>query len=144
MIDSFTNEYRFLSNFWPCIITFEGIQFPSVEHAFQAAKTLKIGERREIASMLTPGQAKREGRKVTLRDDWNDVKLFVMRELLEQKFQDKVLSQKLADTSPQKLVEGNSWHDSFWGICYCGNCMSQGLNHLGKLLMEIRDEQHTE
>ena len=74
MIDKFDGKYAFLSNYHPCAVFYEGIAYPSVEHAFQAAKTMDMAKRREIAGLPTPGQAKREGRKVTLRPDWEEVK----------------------------------------------------------------------
>src|SRR4051794_39898490 len=86
MITSFEGEFRFLSNFWPCSIFSDGINFPSVEHAFQACKTNKWEEIAAIWSAETPGQAKRLGKKVTLRPDWNEVKLQIMEDLVRQKF----------------------------------------------------------
>src|SRR4051794_10492805 len=68
-IDSFQGEYRFLSNFWPAEVVYEGVTYPSVEHAYQAAKTLSIEERKRIASLPTPGEAKKEGQKLIKRPD---------------------------------------------------------------------------
>src|SRR5579864_1848661 len=85
-ITSFTGEYRFLSNFWPCSITYEATDYPSVEHAFQAAKTLNQNERLLIRSLPSPAQAKRAGKKVVLRPDWEQTKVGIMRSLLHEKF----------------------------------------------------------
>jgi len=134
MIDSFSDRYSFLSNFYPCRIEYEGIIYPSAEHAFQAAKTLNIQQRKQIADATTPGIAKRMGRKVILRNDWEDVKLGVMTEILRKKFQNRELANKLLTTGSQELVEGNYWHDYFWGVCN-----GKGQNHLGKILMKIRE-----
>ena len=131
----FILEYRFLSNFYPSPITYEGIRYPTVEHAFQAAKSLKASDKFCIAALSTPGKAKRAGRGLKLREDWEAVKLNVMKYLLILKFQDKVLKEKLLETKGKELVEGNYWLDYFWGVC-----AGKGQNHLGKLLMQVRDE----
>lgn len=133
MIPEFQGEFRFLSNFWPCVIEFEGIKFPSVEHAYQAAKTLDIKERQRIAKLFTPGKAKRAGKELKIRPDWEEIKIPIMRELLMKKFSHRELMFRLKKTEGE-LIEGNEWGDIFWGIC-----RGQGENHLGKLLMEIRD-----
>lgn len=139
MIDSFTGENRFLSNFWPSEVELDGMLFPTVEHAYVAAKTLDLEQRAEIATVATPGQVKRLGRKLVLRPDWEDVKLSIMEDLVRQKFQDPRLAKVLLATGDQELVEGNTWGDTFWGVCF-----NVGLNHLGLILMEVRDDlQHS-
>lgn len=135
MITSFTGEFRFLSNFWPARVVLDGLTYPTVEHAYQAAKTLSLAERSTIQRCGSPGDAKRMGTRVYLRDDWESVKLNVMEDLLRQKFGHADLRQKLIATGAQPLVEGNTWGDTFWGMC-----RDKGQNHLGKLLMQIRDE----
>ena len=82
-----------------------------------------------------PGKAKRLGRKVTLRPDWEQIKTYTMLLLLRIKFSDENLATKLLETGEQKLIEGNSWGDCFWGVCD-----GVGENHLGKLLMQVREE----
>ena len=140
MIDRFDGPYAFLSNFFFSPIEYEGITYPTVEHAFQAAKSLNPIERQAIADLPTPGAAKRAGRQVALRKDWEDVKIEVMRECLAKKFEHPDLYAKLLETGDEKLVEGNHWHDNFWGVCSCERSQGQGLNHLGKLLMELRSD----
>lgn len=135
-IDSFSGKYEFLSNFYECPfgISFEGIIYPTVEHAFQAAKTLDFDIRLTIAALVTPGLAKRAGRKVSLRSDWEQVKIDVMQRLCVLKFLgDTGLRKKLYDTGDAILIEGNTWGDRFWGVC-----QGTGENHLGKILMDIR------
>ncbi len=134
IIDSFKDKYAFLSNFAPVEVAFEFMMFPTVENAFQAAKTLDRNERFYLM-FCTPGQAKRAGRKFKLRPDWEDIKLSVMEELLRQKFNQEPFKDKLLATGEVELVEGNSWNDVWWGVCN-----GVGENHLGKLLMNIRDE----
>lgn len=133
MIDSFTGEYRFLSNFYPCKVVFDSITYDSVEHAYQAPKTLDLARRELIRDASTPGVAKRLGSKVKLRDDWEVVKCRIMYDLLKQKFRDPELRRKLLATGAHKLVEGNTWGDTYWG-----KCNGVGKNYLGKLLMYIR------
>lgn len=134
-INSFNEEYQFLSNFFPVTVFLDGEYYPSVEHAYQAAKTDNQYERERIRGMKTPGQAKRAGRHLMLRHDWEDVKLNVMHDLLRQKFSHGVLQDRLLATGDEKLVEGNTWKDYFWGVCN-----GIGQNHLGVLLMRVRDE----
>jgi len=134
MIDRFEGENRFLSNFYPSPVMYRGIVYPSVECAFQAAKTLDTKVRAEFAQ-LTAAQAKSHGRRVKLREDWESVKLEIMEILLRRKFKDSTLRAKLLATGQEQLIEGNWWHDTFWGVCN-----GVGENHLGRLLMRVRDE----
>lgn len=140
MIDCFDGHWAFLSNFYWHEIEFEGIKYPTNEHFFQAMKTLDEDERREISRCLTPGRAKRMGRRVALRPDWEDVKEDVMFEALCLKFADKQLADWLLETGNSVLVEGTTWHDNEWGNCSCPKCAHiEGKNKLGKLLMKVRD-----
>lgn len=138
MINCFDGKWAFLSNFHNSEIEFEGITYPTNEHFFQAMKTLDVNERRAIANCATPGQAKRMGRQVALRPDWEEVKIDVMREGLYRKFADEELADWLLDTGDEELVEGTWWHDRYWGVCKCAKCGGKGENHLGQLLMEVR------
>lgn len=132
-IDAFEGEHHFLSNFYPCEILYGGITYPSTEHAFQAAKTPDMDDRRKIADCAHPNGAKKLGQKVKLRPDWDTVKDQVMLQLLLIKFADPILMTKLRETLPHELIEGNHWGDFYWGVCG-----GRGLNKLGKLLMRIR------
>jgi len=134
-IKSFTGQYRFLSNFYPCGIRLDGMYYPSVEHAFQAAKTFDIRERKSIAVADTPDYAKSLGKKVKLRDDWESVKGQIMLDLLRAKFSDEILKQKLLDTGDAELIEAKKHGDRFWG-----QVNGEGKNLLGKLLMRVRNE----
>ena len=143
MINEFKGKYYFLSNFYPSSITpwADNITYPTVEHAFQAMKSLDINERKNIAQLPTPGDAKYAGRRVKLRPDWNNVKIDIMRQALEAKFKNSELRELLLNTDDEILIEGNNWSDNFWGDCYCSRCRNiKGQNHLGRLLMEIREE----
>jgi ribA/ribD-fused uncharacterized protein len=134
-IESFSGQYRFLSNFFPTPVFFEGLHYPSVEHAFQAAKTLDNDLRIQVMSTSTAGEAKRIGRTLPIRSDWETIKIDIMLTLLREKFQNSILRQALLATGNAELIEGNWWGDTFWGVC-----RGQGENHLGKLLMEVRNE----
>lgn len=133
MIKSFRST--FLSNFWFVPVSLDGEIYRSVEHAYQAAKTLDPKERKMIQAANLPTQAKHLGKCVKLRPDWNDVKLVVMEDLLRQKFQHKALKDRLFRTGSQELIEGNTWNDTFWGVCN-----GVGENNLGKILMKIRGD----
>lgn len=136
MIDSFTGAHRFLSNFFPAQVWYDGILFPSVEHAYQACKTENKGERILIARLKTAGEAKREGKRVKMHNqrEWDAKKIGIMRDLLMRKFADKGLATMLLNTGEEELVEGNDWGDRFWG-----KVDGHGQNWLGRLLMEVRD-----
>ena len=135
MIDRFTDEYFFLSNFYDSKVTYDGITYLNNEAAFQAMKTLDEDERRKFA-LLDPDAAKKAGRKVSLRADWEDVKTDLMYEICKAKFtQNEDLAQKLSATGHEELVEGNSWGDRIWG-----KVNGLGENRLGIILMKIREE----
>jgi ribA/ribD-fused uncharacterized protein len=140
MINNFSGEYAFLSNFYYAVFLDEdNVEWPTAEHFFQAMKSSDREERENIRRAGTPGQAKRLGRKCAMRPEWENVKLYEMLRAVTYKFGgNSDLEQKLLATGNETLVEGNYWHDNFWGSCQCEKCGSQGKNHLGKLLMQIR------
>jgi len=130
----FQGEYRWLSNFWACTIVYEGLIYPSVEHAYVAAKSLDLEFRQVVANTYSPGKAKRLGRKVAVRDDWEEVKQSTMSTLIIKKFfPGGALAEKLMGTGLCRIVEGNKWGDTLWGVCD-----GVGENKLGKILMMQR------
>ena len=132
----FKDDNGFLSNFYPCKINLDGIDYPSVEHAFQAAKTHEYNVRLAISRLSTPGKAKRFGRAIKLREDWEDIKLGMMAALVKQKFYSyPELAERLLKTGDAELVEGNWWGDTYWGVC-----QGKRENNLGKILMLVREE----
>jgi len=137
IIKEFQGEYRWLSNFWPARVTFDGIQFTSVETAYVAAKTKDREERKRISKM-SPGDAKRYGKTIE-PVGWAGRKFEVMLELLRLKFslQNPVLRNKLIATKNTLLEEGNRWNDVVWGVSLHNGV---GANHLGRLLMQVRSE----
>lgn len=137
-IDSFRDDYDFLSNFYQSSFVDDvGYIWPTVEHYYQAHKTLDGIKSQMIAMCHTPGQAKRAGSKVRLRPDWDEVKTHIMFGALKWKFkQNPELAQKLIDTNDKEIIEGNTWGDTFWGF---DTKLNKGQNALGKQLMILRD-----
>lgn len=133
MINKFRGENRFLSNFYETSVEWEGLVYPSSEAAFQAAKTLDQEERKRFQTMK-PVEAKHEGYKVKLRENWEDIKIDVMYQIVLAKFsQNEFLKQKLIATGREWLEEGNTWGDRTWGTVD-----GIGNNYLGKVLMAVR------
>ena len=134
-IEGFFEDYRFLSNFYPSEIVYEGITYPSVEHAYQAAKVLDNKIRKIIAKLPKAGNAKRIGGALKIRNGWFDISFKIMKDLIKLKFQIPSLKDKLLSTGTQYLEETNTWGDDFWGVCE-----NKGENHLGRIIMEVREE----
>ena len=135
-ITVFRGKYFFLSNFSPSLLNINGIVFTTVEHYYQAMKSICYEDYLAIANCPTPKEAKKLGYKVKLRSDWDKIKDSVMSYALYVKFSDKLLQMQLLSTQDEELVEGNDWGDVYWGVC---SKTGNGQNKLGKLLMEIRE-----
>lgn len=136
MIDSFRGDNRWLSNFGAGDVWYEGREYPTREHAYQAAKTYDPDLRLECAALSTPGKAQRWGQKIELIPDWEWSRTQVMRTVVRNCFlRHESLREKLQGTGNQFLVERNTWGDTFWGVC-AGN----GRNRLGQILMDLREE----
>lgn len=134
-IDSFKGDHRFLSNFWPARITLLGLHYATTEHAYQAMKCVDQFENAEdIRLAKTAGKAKRMGQETLVREDWDLIKVDVMRLISRLKYNIPELKMLLLSTGDHELIEGNTWGDTFWGVCD-----GAGENNLGKILMEIRD-----
>lgn len=145
--------YGYMSNFYPSPVSFDGLHFPTIENAFQAAKTTDLSERIKFTE-VGPSQAKQFGRKVKpLRSDWEQIKDGVMLDLLRQKFACEPLRSALLDTENQHLIEFTTWHDTYWGVCL-GGCKKGwpptkdvkphepgiGQNKLGLMIEQVRSE----
>lgn len=137
MINKFRGKYYFLSNFYETPVTWNGLTYLNNEAAFQSAKTFSD---RECFTNLDPSSAKKLGRKVQLRSDWENVKDDVMYEICKAKFsQNTELKKRLLSTDNEHLEEGNTWGDKIWGTVN-----GIGENRLGKILMRIREELRNE
>ena len=134
-IDSFSGEFIGLSNLMPFPIEIKNIQFPTVEHAFQAMKSARVQDWKDIARLANAGDARRRGREIYARPDWDENKRYVMYKLLQEKFQSAAYRKLLLETWPRQLIEGNYWKDRYWGV-YKG----EGENWMGRLLMRVRLE----
>jgi ribA/ribD-fused uncharacterized protein len=167
-ISRFTGKHAFLSNFYPCSLSMYGEHYNFVEHAFQAAKSLNPSERTQIRLARTPRVAKALGSargyagfRVTLREDWEDVKYGIMEELVRRKFRSDTLGKQLLDTGDAILIEGNDHGDRIWGAVPAPSGRSEGRpregerlwvvepglggtlvgkNWLGLILMKVRSE----
>jgi ribA/ribD-fused uncharacterized protein len=138
MIKEFQGEYRWLSNFWPCMIPYKGRVFPNVENAFHSEKNDSTEWKDYCAQEDDPRFVKKKcHEEIELRPDWEEVKEGIMLELCRIKFSQEPLRSQLLDTEDQVLQEGNSWGDTFWGVDLE---TGKGENRHGKILMKIREE----
>ena len=137
-IKEFTDDYRWLSNFYLCPIRYEGKLYKSVEYAYLSAKS-EDAEWKEMCQLAEekPSKLKRMSRFIDMRADWESIKIDVMRECLVQKFNQEPFKTQLIETGDCYIQEGNNWGDAFWGVHLKSE---QGENNLGKLIMEIRAE----
>jgi len=147
-IRHFINSYRFLSNFYEKELFYlENGKFKSAEHAYQSTKARHFHDFEMIKMAETPEKAKCLGKKVELRKDWPFIRTQVMLNIIRRKFKDKDLREQLLNTGDADLIEGNKWHDNFWGVCLCHACRNLypgPQNNLGKILMLVRDEAREE
>ena len=138
MIKEFQKENRWLSNFWLVDVEFDGHIFMSVENAYQFAKAESDKDKQTMLSAYNPVDARRLGRRIKVREDWEDVKLIIMKSLVRQKFiLNTDLRNKLISTGIEEIQEGNTWGDKFWGVDLHSGV---GENRLGKIIMDIRKE----
>ena len=126
--------YEFLSNFYGSTVAYEGLLYPSVEHAYQAAKSLDASTRKIFCRVKDPNIAKRMGQSIVVRSDWRDVKVDIMRSLIIEKFQNPFIRWRLIETRGRRLINENKWNDKFWGVVN-----GEGENWLGKILEEVRE-----
>lgn len=136
MIKEFQGEYRWLSNFAAVNVNFEGKVYPSVEHAYVAAKSTDETFREYCTDIKThPAEVKQAGKEIPLRPDWDEVKEGVMMHLLKEKYNQEPYKTQLIETKDTYIQEGNWWGDKVWGYCFKTN---EGDNLLGIMIMEIR------
>jgi len=143
VINSFKGENEIYSNFYPVIVRFEGMSYPTVEHAYQASKSKEFFFRKLMVALPADkaGLARSRGRTIRLRSDWEEVKINIMYKILCQKFDQEPFKSKLFNTGDAIIIEGNYHHDNIWGDCYCKQCKDiEGQNWLGRLIMDIRSQ----
>jgi ribA/ribD-fused uncharacterized protein len=139
MIQSFTGEYHFLSNFYPTPLEWGGLSWWTSEAAYQGAKSLDPTVRLEFSRIIEPARAKRQGKVIDLRPDWPTVKYDTMLEIVRAKFaQNDRIAKMLLATGDEYLEEGNWWGDRYWGVSPVGS--GNGKNALGRILMTVRSE----
>jgi ribA/ribD-fused uncharacterized protein len=136
MITEFRGKWTKLSNYSLGSVWYKDKMYPSAEHAYQAQKSADPRIQAKIRNAPTPNTAKKLARTIELRHEWEVVKVSIMKEILREKFSQEPERSILLSTGDEELIEGNWWGDKFWGQCPVGN----GMNWLGKLLMEIRTE----
>lgn len=140
MIKLFRGAYEFLSNYYdPCSVTYGGRTYRNSEAAYQAQKC-RYDSERELFTELSPDESKALGKQIPIISGWDEKKATVMREIIHAKFsQHPELAEKLIATGEQELVEGNFWHDNFFGACECPACRDlPAENWLGLILMDER------
>jgi ribA/ribD-fused uncharacterized protein len=137
MILQLSGEFWFMSNFYEAPVRFQGITWPSVEHAYQAMKTDSWRERDNIGLAASPSLAKKIGRGVRVREDWDNIKIDVMNALVRAKFSQNAELRQLLVGTEDEIMEGNTWGDTFWGVMLP---TGGGRNELGKILMKVREE----
>jgi len=135
-IDEFQDEYRWLSNFAPVLVSLDGRLYPSVEHAYMSAKSDDPDWKEFCQNTEKPGKVKRASKDIVLPSDWETRKVEVMEELIDQKYDVEPYRSQLLETGNMNIQEGNRWHDTFWGVDIN---TGEGQNVLGKLIMEKRE-----
>lgn len=149
-ISSFQDEYMFLSNFYEAPVTYNGRTYRNNEAAFQSMKDIS---RADDFTKLSASKAKRLGRAVQLVDNWDEIKDDIMYDIVKCKFtQNTTLKEKLLATGTAVLIEGNNWHDNYWGATekpqsyatsneyILDHTRLYGKNRLGIILMIVRHE----
>ena len=127
-------KYGWLSNMYRCEILWKGRVYKSAETIYQMMKCMYMEDHKKFDD-LNGFEAKKLGRHVKIRDDWHEVKIDVMRDVLRAKFNaGEILRRKLIELD-EPIVEDNYWNDTFWGVC-----RGRGKNMLGKLLTELREK----
>jgi len=135
MINQFVDDYKWLSNFYPCLVELDGMKYQTVENAYQSAKNPDL-KWKEFCANKSPAVCKTFSKHVVLTPRWDVIKVRVMRKLLNQKFNQDYFKELLLATDNEGIVEGNTWHDTFWGVDLM---TSVGQNRLGIMIMNIRE-----
>ena len=144
MIDKFYGDNLWLSNFANCRIQYDGYVYWSSQSAYQAQKIkgtpLQKDRIKKVFTKIQPNQAKVLGAMIPLRDDWEEIRYKIMKQILDIKFRTYPYNELLLATDNQELIQGNQWHDITFGKCYCDKHKGEGDNILGKIIMQIREQ----
>jgi ribA/ribD-fused uncharacterized protein len=144
VIKEFRGDFEYMSNFYrrAPFVDKCNAKWKTVEHYFQAAKTTHPGEKFDIWMAQEPGIAKKLGTRCSLVPNWRTIKESVMKDAITMKFRQNLdIAKKLVSTHGFRLIEGNTWHDNFWGVCRCKKCEDQfGINRLGDILETVRND----
>ena len=137
-INQFKGEYDFLSNRFGCRFVWKGLQYGNAEAAFQSSKCMDASERKVYAG-CSADKAALKGREQAPFPGWEDARLDIMGSILRAKFeQNPSLMKKLTDTGTCILINGNNKQETYWGVDLYS---WQGENHLGRIIMDIRDKE---
>ena len=144
-INSLTNDYEFLSNFYRAEVEYQGVIYPSAQAAFQASKTLDNEIRKEYTN-LTAAEATLKGNVMAPYLEWEQDKQKIMYKILKSKFsRNQELRTALMKTNTAQITHKNNWHENYWGECVCEKCSEKDKNNfLGKILMQVREDLRTE
>ena len=138
VISSFKGKYDFLSNRYGCSFIWQGISYNNVESAFHASKYTDKEERKAL-SRMSADKVVMKCRDCIPSKEWEECKLDIMESILWAKFdQNPSLKKRLIETDGYILINGNNKHETYWGIDLYS---WKGENHLGKILMTIRDKE---
>lgn len=142
-VKGFFGDYRWASNFHPCIVVHDALPFPSSEHAYMFAKLEQTEENAEQMKLtydyiisLSEREVKKWGRSIELRSNWENIKYDIMAAIVFDKFSRNLdLREKLLATGNKYIEETNWWSDVYWGV----DIKKGGANNLGKILMKTRE-----
>lgn len=137
MITKFRGDHFFLSNMFPCEINYNGNVFGSSEAAYMSRKNNSKSWLSTCINTKNPILVKTMSHSIYIIKKWPEIKLQVMSDILRIKFSIPELQAKLFETGDEEIYEGNTWNDRYWGV---DHLTLQGENHLGKLLMNIREQ----
>ena len=138
-IDSFTGYFDFMHNNFQTPVYYEGILYPSVTHAYHAARSTDERTRRAILNSETFQILGNIAIRIEDPPDWQEKKVKIMEQLLRDKFRrSKELQEKLRTTEHRELVmtyQEKKKNNLYWGVV-----KGKGQNQLGRILMRIRDD----
>jgi predicted NAD-dependent protein-ADP-ribosyltransferase YbiA (DUF1768 family) len=153
MITSFKGKYEFLDPAYYSLTQFDGVLYNSAEAAFLASQYDDPYFRSMFQDAALPiWRARDLAKRLQKRRDWiPELALQLMRQITFDKFtRSPNFRSLLLATCHEEIIAENNWHENFWGVCVCNlrpgkygqkvACRRPGSNHLGKILMSVRDQ----